>query len=1755
MSTQEFISYIGTVHSSISGSTGEYLATSISLNFESDRVALSTSNVSNYTGRVDIHDYGTNWTKIFSLSGPDGQNSSFGHEISLNWSGTRLAVSAYEVNKVYILDAIGTGSNIWSSYVSNTLNTSSLSLPGTAEFGYSISLAQDDGNRIVVGAPGQNKVYVYEYDSANNNWGSGPVWSSTDSGINNVLAYAVDSSGLATSYIHAHAISNRYGHKVRLSAFGNYLIIGAPGETDATIDTTTAYYPEGSTTNYTGSYTGQHQIGHVRCYTNDGDTWASGTTQYGQDIRGKAGTAIGTDNQPSFGTSCDISTNGNKITVSSPYKQVSTLANAGQIDTYLINDDLDTWLSVSTSIAGAKSGQKLGMNHRLDFAGERLATGDLATPNQESAYYGGISLYAFDFGTDRWYDITRPIQLHDWPTVGSNDHNPVDITNGKIIAISDPRDPPGSSYSSAGTSGIVVFYQFPLTNAIQGNTSVGGYVKCENLYVGANDNSTNTDHTIANKRISFGGTIRDNSYEETYIENRSVDGAGKSELLLYKRNDIWDKAGGNPHSTNPENMVDDSIRIKAAEICLDYEDTNLHGTYPNASVRNTRFLLNRSGQIALGNAYYNDEFDVVTDIDVNDKSFFWTTVNIGNKTNKPPNLTPALNTNNERLFVGLSTSSTSIGKDGKYGNQTFERYNVSSQAWDGDEFAFYFSDSNATIYEDSHPGNWHGTAGQFSCWIKLNNTQANCAGVLGWFGQDHHREEYTPGWTDYGGGLVKLTSSGLQFEYEYNSANVQTVSYTFNQGSWYHVAVCFPTENTIPTASSSRWPKVKIDGEIQTISAIPGTAYTAGIAGTGGFDNASYGFGSTFIYSRDSTTGNINTSNGTYVINSSKNNGIKNCWLALMDIGNGNIDSNELYKVLPGEMLTVGGICTITKYLGIGVSSPKYQLDVDGDINFTGKLYNDEIEYYSNVLTLQSSNTFVTPYIAVGGVYPLVAMTSNSSGPHVASASSENPSDWQAWKAFNKVVGSEGWHTVDAYNSSDGSYSGSTSTTYDGSSTVNGEWIQLQFTTGIAINKIEIAPRTNYLKRCAGDGVVLGSNDGSTWTSIHSFSGQTYTNGTYNSITFTTSPVYTYFRLVVTKLAGTGNTTLNISEIRYTGVTLYENYVYYTGNVAVGTSTPSYTLDVAGDINFTGKLYNDDVEFLEPYSNVLNLQSSNTFVTPYIAVGGVYPLVAMTSNSSSPHVASASSENSVDWQAWKAFNKVTGDDGWQTVSAYNSSDGSYSGSTSTTYDGSSTVNGEWIQLQFTTGILLSELEIAPRTGYLSSCASDGILLGSNDGSTWTSIRSFSGIPTSSYNAGDYVSFTAAASSVYTYFRLVVTKLTGTGNTTLNIGEIRYTEYTAYENYVYYTGNVAIGTSSTASYTLDVTGDINFTDILYLNGSTGTVGQVLTSSGAGSVPTWAYVSQVGSGQLLTAGSGLSGGNYNGSSAVTWTADFSVVASTSNLNSNVSRISTLENDLTDNVVRIGNLESNLTDNSNRITIVTDDLTDNVVRIGNLESNLTDNSNRITNVTDDLTDNVVRISNLEGETQPVNRGGTGITSYTTGDILYASGATTLSKLLAGNNGEVLTSSGTGSAPTWTNRLWSSGTGTEIYYTSGNVGIGTSTPSYKLDVVGDIYASGNVTAYSDMRSKKNLKIIEDPVSKIEKINGYTYEKDGIAYTGLVAQELLEVLPEAVSGSEELGYGIAYGNMAGIFVEAIKELNSKIKALENKLSEFQNTR
>ena len=112
--------------------------------------------------------------------------------------------------------------------------------------------------------------------------------------------------------------------------------------------------------------------------------------------------------------------------------------------------------------------------------------------------------------------------------------------------------------------------------------------------------------------------------------------------------------------------------------------------------------------------------------------------------------------------------------------------------------------------------------------------------------------------------------------------------------------------------------------------------------------------------------------------------------------------------------------------------------------------------------------------------------------------------------------------------------------------------------------------------------------------------------------------------------------------------------------------------------------------------------------------------------------------------------------------------------------------------------------------------------------------------------------------------------------------------------------------------------------------------------------------------------------------------------------------------------------------------------------------------------------------------------------------------------------------------------------------VGIKQVNPGYDLDVTGTIRATVDVVVTSDKRLKSNIKRIEGALDKLSKINGYTYIHDGKPSTGCMAQEVKKVLPEVVKGSEETTYSVAYGNMTGLIIEAIKELKSEINELKS---------
>jgi hypothetical protein len=110
-----------------------------------------------------------------------------------------------------------------------------------------------------------------------------------------------------------------------------------------------------------------------------------------------------------------------------------------------------------------------------------------------------------------------------------------------------------------------------------------------------------------------------------------------------------------------------------------------------------------------------------------------------------------------------------------------------------------------------------------------------------------------------------------------------------------------------------------------------------------------------------------------------------------------------------------------------------------------------------------------------------------------------------------------------------------------------------------------------------------------------------------------------------------------------------------------------------------------------------------------------------------------------------------------------------------------------------------------------------------------------------------------------------------------------------------------------------------------------------------------------------------------------------------------------------------------------------------------------------------------------------------------------------------------------------------------------------WSTDGTGNFTALANVTAYSDERLKENIEVITDALGKVCSIRGVTYNRTdtGIRQVGVIAQEVQKVLPEAVlTADDEMGtLSVAYGNMVGLLVEAIKELKAEVDDLKKKVS------
>jgi hypothetical protein len=334
------------------------------------------------------------------------------------------------------------------------------------------------------------------------------------------------------------------------------------------------------------------------------------------------------------------------------------------------------------------------------------------------------------------------------------------------------------------------------------------------------------------------------------------------------------------------------------------------------------------------------------------------------------------------------------------------------------------------------------------------------------------------------------------------------------------------------------------------------------------------------------------------------------------------------------------------------------------------------------------------------------------------------------WEPYNKIRGDPRWITnVSKYNS-DGTYIGSVVSTDVGGTRYSGEWNQLKFPYATIVSSIDFYATGTVLTRSPKNGTILGSNDGENWYKLSQFSGKTYTINVATKIEVNATTPYQYFRIVVTNVGSSPPD--GRCEI---------NEIYYFAEKPV---TRMENVHISGDL------------------------SSETLQTGYIK----WPRKSLKANESEGYVVTASSVENTQSQrfAFNAFNEFTRYSGdsyapnWISRTGAFDSSGEAVNGTAASFDGN---DCEWIQIKLPQSIRLSSFKIRERD-ISQDGPKSGFMYGSNDGVTWSKLATFNDISYDTNSA--YIQFVNSSQS-YSYFRVVVTKVTVTGTPRALIEEI------------------------------------------------------------------------------------------------------------------------------------------------------------------------------------------------------------------------------------------------------------------------------------------------------------------------------------------------------------------------------------------------
>jgi len=113
-----------------------------------------------------------------------------------------------------------------------------------------------------------------------------------------------------------------------------------------------------------------------------------------------------------------------------------------------------------------------------------------------------------------------------------------------------------------------------------------------------------------------------------------------------------------------------------------------------------------------------------------------------------------------------------------------------------------------------------------------------------------------------------------------------------------------------------------------------------------------------------------------------------------------------------------------------------------------------------------------------------------------------------------------------------------------------------------------------------------------------------------------------------------------------------------------------------------------------------------------------------------------------------------------------------------------------------------------------------------------------------------------------------------------------------------------------------------------------------------------------------------------------------------------------------------------------------------------------------------------------------------------------------------------------------------------------------FRMEANGDFHADGDLIAYStttssDIRLKEDINVVGNALEKLHKLDGveFKWKRDGKASAGVIAQQVQEVLPQAVKQVKDLNgeehLSVNYSALTSVLIEAIKELTAKVDRLE----------